>query len=90
MATSEEQQIANEIVIAWLKVIAHGQTSVQGLGDPAKAGEIIGRVFQETVRAVNETTTRSTWQTERGERGWFDRVRNDLGIVHIAHRRRNV
>jgi len=57
MATTQEQQLAKDIVVAWLTSPATGIAPVADLWDPAKAGELIAGVYKTIVNAINETST---------------------------------
>jgi hypothetical protein len=57
MATSQEQQLAKDIVVAWLNVCATAPAS--HLLDSDKAGDLIANVYKIIVKAINETSTRA-------------------------------
>ncbi len=57
MATTHEQQLATEIVVAWLHVVAAGKIGVEELGNPARAADIIATLYKATVQAIRETST---------------------------------
>jgi hypothetical protein len=57
MATSHEQEIAKDIVVAWLSIPAGGHAPVPGLQDPERAGEILATMYKTIVKAVSETSS---------------------------------
>jgi hypothetical protein len=57
MATAQEQQLAKDIVVAWLHTCTNA--SVSHLQDPDKAGNLIANVYKTIVKAINETSTRA-------------------------------
>jgi hypothetical protein len=57
MATSTEQQMATQIVVAWLNLLPNHMAAVPGIADPAQAGDVIGTVYKAIVKAITETST---------------------------------
>jgi hypothetical protein len=57
MATMQEQQLAKDIVVAWLNACASASQSY--LRDPSQAGDLIANVYKIIVKAINETSTRA-------------------------------
>jgi hypothetical protein len=57
MATAQEQQLAKDIVVAWLHTCTH--VSISHLQDPDTAGNLIANVYKTIVKAINETSTRA-------------------------------
>jgi hypothetical protein len=55
MATAQEQQLAKDIVVAWLHTCTHA--SLSHLQDPDTAGNLIANVYKTLVKAINETST---------------------------------
>jgi hypothetical protein len=57
MATVHEQQIAKDIVVAWLSLAAGGQASIPGLQDPDGAADILATMYKTLVKAVSDTSS---------------------------------
>jgi hypothetical protein len=58
MATAHEQQLAKDIVVAWLTSRpATGPVPLQDLQDPVKAGKMIADLYQTIVKAISETSS---------------------------------
>ena len=57
MATSHEQEIAKDIVVAWLSIPAGGHAPIPGLQDPERAGAILATLYQTMVKAVSDTSS---------------------------------
>jgi hypothetical protein len=57
MATAQEQQLAKDIVVAWLHTCT--PASISHLQDPDTAGNLIAQVYKTIVKAINETSTRA-------------------------------
>jgi hypothetical protein len=57
MASSREQELAKDMVVAWLNYIAAAKISAPDLTTAPKAAETIAGMYQVMVRAVEETTT---------------------------------
>jgi hypothetical protein len=56
MATAHEQQLAKDILVAWL-TSASMITAMEGLQNPATAGTILADLYKTLVNAVSETST---------------------------------
>jgi hypothetical protein len=58
MATLQEQQLAKDIVVAWLSISA-SSTSVMAdtLRNPTTAGDLIANIYKTIVQAMSETST---------------------------------
>ena len=57
MATSHEQEIAKDIVVAWLSIAAGGNALIPGLQDPERAADILATMYKTIVKAVSETSS---------------------------------
>ena len=57
MATAHEQQLAKDILVAWLSSPVISTASKEGLQDPAKAGNILADLYKTIVTAISETST---------------------------------
>jgi hypothetical protein len=58
MATAHEQQLAKDIVVAWLTSRpATGPVPLQDLQDPVKAGKMIADLYKTIVKAISETSS---------------------------------
>ena len=57
MATVHEQEVAKDLVVAWLNSLGTGSVPIRDLQDPEKAGSIIANIYKTLVKAVNETST---------------------------------
>jgi hypothetical protein len=57
MATAHEQQLAKDIVVAWLNSPAIGAVPIPGLEDPAKAGDILADLYKTIVNAISDTSS---------------------------------
>ena len=63
MATAHEQEVAKDIVVAWLNICApstSAPTTSDLLRDPARAGSLIANVYKTIVQAISETSTVAT------------------------------
>jgi hypothetical protein len=60
MATLQEQQLAKDIVVAWLNIFSPSTSVISDtLRNPAAAGELIANVYKTIVQAIHETS--SVW-----------------------------
>jgi hypothetical protein len=57
MATTTEQQMATQIVVAWLNLLPSQTGTVPGVSDPAHAGDVIGTVYKAILKAITDTST---------------------------------
>jgi hypothetical protein len=58
MATLQEQQLAKDIVVAWLSISASSTSSIADtIRNPTTAGELIANVYKTVVQAISETST---------------------------------
>jgi hypothetical protein len=58
MATLQEQQLAKDIVVAWLNIFSPSTSVISDtLRNPTTAGELIANVYKTIVQAVHETST---------------------------------
>jgi hypothetical protein len=57
MATAYEQQLAKDLVVAWLNSPGTRSVPIQDLQDPEKAGNIIANIYKMIVNAISETST---------------------------------
>jgi hypothetical protein len=58
MATLQEQQLAKDIVVAWLSISASSTSVIsETIRNPAAAGELIANVYKTIVQAISETST---------------------------------
>ena len=61
MATLQEQQLAKDIVVAWLNIFSPSTSVVSDvLRNPTTAGELIANVYKTIVQAIHETSTVGT------------------------------
>jgi hypothetical protein len=61
MATLQEQQLAKDIVVAWLNIFSPSTSVISDtLRNPTTAGELIANVYKTIVQAVHETSTVET------------------------------
>jgi hypothetical protein len=56
MATAHEQQLAKDILVAWL-TSTPTSTAMEGLRNPATAGTILAGLYKTIVDAISETST---------------------------------
>ena len=57
MATLQEQQLAKDIVVAWLNIFSPSTSVISDtLRNPA-AGDLIANVYKTIVQAIHETST---------------------------------
>jgi hypothetical protein len=56
MATAHEQQLAKDILVAWLSSSSTSSVSMEDLRDPAKAGNILADLYKTIVQAISETS----------------------------------
>ena len=56
MATAHEQQLAKDILVAWL-TSASTHRGMEGLQNPATAGTILADLYKTLVNAVSQTST---------------------------------
>lgn len=58
MATQQEQQLAKDIVVAWLNIFSPSTSVISDtLRNPATAGELIANVYKTIVQAIHDTST---------------------------------
>jgi hypothetical protein len=57
MATALEQQLARDLVVAWLNSPGTGSVPIRDLQDPEKAGNILANTYKTIVNAISETST---------------------------------
>jgi hypothetical protein len=58
MATLQEQQLAKDIVVAWLNIFSPSTSVISDtLRNPTTAGELIANVYKIIVQAIHETST---------------------------------
>jgi hypothetical protein len=58
MATLQEQQLAKDIVVAWLNIFQPSTSVISDtLRNPAAAGDLIANVYKTIVQAIHETST---------------------------------
>jgi hypothetical protein len=58
MATLQEQQLAKDIVVAWLNIFQPSTSVISDtLRNPTAAGELIANVYKTIVQAIHETST---------------------------------
>ena len=57
MATSQEQEWANDSVVAWLNYLAAVKGSPTDLGDTTPAAEAVATMDRVIVQAIEETST---------------------------------
>jgi hypothetical protein len=58
MATLQEQQLAKDIVVAWLSISASSNSVISDtIRNPTTAGDLIAEVYKTIVRAISETST---------------------------------
>lgn len=58
MATLQEQQLAKDIVVAWLNIFSPSTSVISDtLRNPTTAGELIANVYKTIVQAIHETST---------------------------------
>ena len=61
MATLQEQQLAKDIVVAWLSISASSTSVIADtIRNPTAAGELIANVYKTIVQAIHETSTVAT------------------------------
>jgi hypothetical protein len=56
MATAQEQQLAANILVAWLNSAPMTAASMEGLQSPATAGRVLGELYKTLVNAVSDTS----------------------------------
>jgi hypothetical protein len=56
MATAHEQQLAKDILVAWL-TSPSTSTAMEDLQNPATVGPILADLYKTLVNAVSETST---------------------------------
>jgi hypothetical protein len=58
MATLQEQQLAKDIVAAWLSISASSNSVISDtIRNPTTAGDLIANVCKTIVQAISETST---------------------------------
>jgi hypothetical protein len=57
MATSREQELAKDIVVAWLNYLAAVKGSPTNLSETTPAAETIASMYQVIVKAIEATST---------------------------------
>jgi hypothetical protein len=58
MATLQEQQLAKDMVVAWLSISASSNSVISDtLRNPTTAGELIANVYKTIVQAISDTST---------------------------------
>jgi hypothetical protein len=58
MATPQEQQLAKDIVVAWLSISASSSSVISDtVRNPTTAGAFIANIYKTIVQAINETST---------------------------------
>jgi hypothetical protein len=57
MATSREQELAKDIVVAWLNYLAAVKGTPTNLGDTTSAAQTITSMYQVIVKAIEDTST---------------------------------
>jgi hypothetical protein len=57
MATSREQELAKDIVVAWLNYLAAVKGAATDLGDTTSAAPAIAAMYRVIVQAIEETST---------------------------------
>jgi hypothetical protein len=58
MATLQEQQLAKDIVVAWLSISASSTSVISDtIRNPTTAGEFIANVYKTIVQAIHDTST---------------------------------
>jgi hypothetical protein len=58
MATLQEQQLAKDIVVAWLSISASSTSVIADtIRNPTTAGDLIANVYKTIVQAISETST---------------------------------
>jgi hypothetical protein len=58
MATLQEQQLAKDIVVAWLNIFSPSTSVISDtLRNPATAGDLIANVYTTIVQAIHDTST---------------------------------
>ena len=57
MATSQEQEWANDSVVAWLNYLAAVKGAPTDLGDTTPAAEAVATMDRVIVQAIEETST---------------------------------
>jgi hypothetical protein len=58
MATLQEQQLAKDIVVAWLNIFSPSTSVISDtLRNPATAGDLIANVYKTIVQSIHETST---------------------------------
>jgi len=57
MATLQEQQLAKDIVVAWLNIFSPSTSVISDtLRNPTTAGDLIANVYKTIVQAIHETS----------------------------------
>ena len=57
-ATLQEQQLAKDIVVAWLSISASSTSVIADtIRNPTTAGELIANVYKTVVQAISGTST---------------------------------
>jgi hypothetical protein len=57
MATSREQELAKDMVVAWLNYLAAVKGAPTDLGDTTPAAQAIASMYRVLVQAIEETST---------------------------------
>jgi len=58
MATLQEQQLAKDIVVAWLSISASSTSVIADtIRNPTTAGDLIANMYKTIVQAISETST---------------------------------
>jgi hypothetical protein len=58
MATLQEQQLAKDIVVAWLSISASSNSVISDtIRNPTTAGDLIANVYKTIVQAISDTST---------------------------------
>jgi hypothetical protein len=61
MAILQEQQLAKDIVVAWLNIFSPSTSVISDtLRNPTTAGELIANVYKTIVQAIHDTSTVGT------------------------------
>jgi hypothetical protein len=58
MATLQEQQLARDIVVAWLGISASSSSVISDtIRNPSTAGDLLANIYKTIVQAIHETST---------------------------------
>jgi hypothetical protein len=58
MASLQEQQLAKDLVVAWLSISASSTSVIADtIRNPTTAGELIANVYKTVVQAISDTST---------------------------------